>query len=54
MRPGWVDAMRFVLTFVEFKRWMSERPSRDFIKRGRDRRQAEAVQQLIDEGRLKP
>ena len=41
-------------TFVEFKRWMSERPSRDFIKRGRDRRQAEAVQQLIDEGRLKP
>lgn len=41
-------------TFVEFKRWMSEQPDREFLKKGRDRRQAEAVQQLIDEGRLKP
>ena len=41
-------------TFVEFKLWMSKQPDREFLKKGRDRRQAEAVQQLIDEGRLKP
>ena len=39
--------------FVEFKRWMAEQPSRDFLKQGRDRRQADAVQQLLAEGRLK-
>ncbi|MDH5205830.1 MAG: nucleotidyltransferase domain-containing protein, partial [Hylemonella sp.] len=39
--------------FVEFKRWMAEQPTRDFLKRGRDRKQAAAVQQLLDEGRLK-
>ncbi|MEZ2299444.1 GSU2403 family nucleotidyltransferase fold protein [Variovorax sp. RCC_210] len=41
-------------TFVEFKRWMSEQPDREFLKRGRDRRQAEVVQQLTDEGRFQP
>lgn len=39
--------------FVDFKRWMAELPTRDFLKRSRDRKQADAVQQLLDEGRLK-
>lgn len=41
-------------TFVAFKRWMSQQPDREFLKKGRDRRQADAVQQLIDDGRLEP
>ena len=53
---GRITCMRTINpeTFVEFKRWMSEQPDREFLKKGRDRRQAEAVQQLIDEGRLQP
>lgn len=39
--------------FVEFKLWMANLPTREFIKRGRDRRQAEAVQQLLDHGLLR-
>lgn len=39
--------------FVDFKRWMSALPTRDFIKRSRDRRQADAVEQLLEEGRLR-
>ena len=38
--------------FVDFKTWMCDLQGRDFIKRGRDRRQADAVQKLLDEGRL--
>jgi hypothetical protein len=39
-------------TFVDFKRWMSEQPGRDLPKRQRDRRQAEAVEQLLAAGLL--
>lgn len=38
--------------FVSFKRWMCELPGRGYIKQGRDRKQATAVQSLIDEGLL--
>lgn len=38
--------------FVDFKNWMSGRKDREAMKRSRDRRQAMAVQQLLDEGRL--
>ena len=42
-------------TFVEFKRWMAEQaPNRPEIKRRRDRRQADIVQSLLDEGLLLP
>jgi len=39
-------------TFVEFKRWMSERADRDPLKRQRDARQAAIVARLLDEGLL--
>lgn len=35
--------------FVHFKRWLSQAPNRDAIKRQRDLSQAEIVQQLLDE-----
>lgn len=39
--------------FVEFKRWMAEKaPHRPKLKRQRDRRQADIVQALLDEGLL--
>ena len=39
--------------FVEFKRWMAEKaPQRPEPKRRRDRRQADIVQKLLDEGLL--
>ena len=38
--------------FVDFKRWMSGQEKREFIKRERDRKQAEAVEQLLNEGLL--
>jgi hypothetical protein len=42
-------------TFVEFKRWMAEQaPNRPEIKRRRDRRQADIVQSLLEEGLLLP
>ena len=44
-------------TFVEFKRWMAEQvpaQNRPEIKRRRDRRQADIVQSLLDEGLLLP
>lgn len=40
-------------TFVDFKLWMSDQPTREFIKRARDRQQALAVQSLLDAGRLR-
>lgn len=40
-------------TFVEFKRWMAEKaPAREPLKRNRDRRQADIVQGLLDQGML--
>lgn len=53
---GRITCMRTInpRTFVEFKRWMSDQPARNFAKRRRDVAQADAVQQLIDEGRLLP
>ena len=40
-------------TFVEFKRWMAEEvKQRPEPKRRRDRRQADIVQMLMDEGLL--
>jgi hypothetical protein len=40
-------------TFVEFKRWMAaEAPNRPEPKRRRDRRQADIVQSLLDNGML--
>ncbi|RZJ15373.1 MAG: hypothetical protein EON50_02165 [Acidovorax sp.] len=40
-------------TFVEFKRWMADRaPAREPLKRNRDRRQADIVQGLLDQGML--
>jgi hypothetical protein len=39
-------------TFVEFKRWMSDLPTRDPLKRHRDKRQALAVDDLLRTGRL--
>ncbi|MBX3628269.1 MAG: hypothetical protein KF892_25000 [Rhizobacter sp.] len=38
--------------FVKFKRWMSGLEKREFIKRGRDRNQADAVEQLLNDGLL--
>jgi len=38
--------------FVEFKLWMCEKEDRPLLKRKRDRRQAQAVKQLLEEGRL--
>lgn len=41
--------------FVDFKRWMADKaPSREPIKRNRDRRQADIVQSLLDQGLLLP
>lgn len=40
-------------TFVALKRWLAEKaPGRAAVKRRRDRRQADVVQALIDEGLL--
>ncbi|EWS65408.1 hypothetical protein Y695_01336 [Hydrogenophaga sp. T4] len=39
-------------TFVEFKRWLAERPNREPSKRRRDALQAQTVQGLMDEGLL--
>ncbi|WP_416757443.1 GSU2403 family nucleotidyltransferase fold protein [Roseateles sp. So40a] len=41
------------LAFVQVKLALSVSDSREFIKRARDRRQAEAVQALLDSGRLR-
>ena len=42
-------------TFVDFKRWMAEKaPAREPLKRNRDRRQADIVQGLLDQGLLIP
>ena len=42
-------------TFVDFKRWMADKaPAREAIKRHRDRRQADIVQGLLDQGLLVP
>lgn len=42
-------------TFVDFKRWMADKaPAREAIKRQRDRRQADIVQGLLDQGLLVP
>ncbi|WP_066261659.1 GSU2403 family nucleotidyltransferase fold protein [Hydrogenophaga flava] len=40
------------VTFVEFKRWLAERPNREPSKRRRDSLQAQVVQGLMDEGLL--
>lgn len=41
--------------YIEFKRWMAEKaPHRPAPKRRRDRRQADIVQKLLDEGLLVP
>lgn len=40
------------VTFVEFKRWLAERPNREPAKRRRDALQAQTVQGLMDEGLL--
>jgi len=41
--------------FVDFKRWMAEKaPAREPLKRNRDRRQADIVQGLLDQGLLIP
>ncbi|ODS66409.1 MAG: hypothetical protein ABS37_03955 [Acidovorax sp. SCN 65-108] len=40
-------------TFVKFKRWMAEKaPAREPLKRNRDRRQADIVRGLLDQGML--
>lgn len=52
---GRMASMRTVApeTFVEFKRWMADKaPHRPEPKRRRDRRQADIVQVLLDEGLL--
>lgn len=38
--------------FVEFKRWLADRPNREPAKRRRDALQAQTVQSLMDEGLL--
>ena len=38
------------VTFVEFKRWLADRPNREPSKRRRDALQAQTVQGLMDEG----
>lgn len=52
---GQIALMRTVSpqVFVAFKRWMSEQPDREPIKRERDGLQASIVQALMDEGRLR-
>lgn len=40
------------VTFVEFTRWLADRPNREPSKRRRDKLQAQAVQALMDEGLL--
>lgn len=40
------------VTFVEFKRWLADRPNREPSKRRRDALQAQTVQRLMDEGVL--
>lgn len=40
------------VTFVEFKRWLAERPNREPVKRRRDVLQAQTIQGLMDEGLL--
>lgn len=42
----------FPVTFVEFKRWLAERPNREPSKRRQDAFQAQTMQGLIDEGLL--
>ena len=37
------------VVFSQFKRWMAEQPDRDPLKRSRDKRQADAVDTLVDE-----
>jgi hypothetical protein len=38
---------------VKFKRWMAEKaPAREPLKRNRDRRQADIVRGLLDQGML--
>jgi hypothetical protein len=52
---GHMTLMRTIApsAFVEFKRWMSKQaPRREEAKRRRDLRQAEIVQQLINDGLL--
>ena len=52
---GRMTMMRTIVpeAFVEFKRWMAEKaPQRPEPKRRRDRRQADIVQKLLDEGLL--
>lgn len=51
---GSMTLMRTIdpMTFVEFKSWMAQKKDRDPLKRGRDKLQAEAVKQLLGEGRL--
>lgn len=52
---GHMATMRTIApaTFVEFKRWMAEKaPAREPLKRNRDRRQADIVQGLLDQGML--
>lgn len=52
---GRMTLMRTIVpqAFVEFKRWMAEKaPHRPAPKRRRDRRQADIVQALLDEGLL--
>ena len=39
-------------TFVEFKRWLADRPNREPAKRRRDALQAQTMQGLMDEGLL--
>jgi len=39
-------------TFAEFKAWMSQQADRDPLKRNRDRGQAQAISQLLAQGRL--
>ena len=51
---GEIALMRTVSpqVFIQFKEWMSREPTRDPLKRSRDRLQAQIVQQLLDEQRL--
>lgn len=37
------------VVFSRFKRWLSEQPDRDPLKKSRDLRQAEVVDALVDE-----
>ncbi|OWQ48397.1 hypothetical protein CDL60_07435 [Roseateles noduli] len=41
------------VTFVQVKRWISDKSDRNVVKRIRDRHQAEVVQALMDAGRLR-